>query len=152
MTEDFIEESADVLSPSHRIANEINNPSDSCVLVRNATKTFGSGSKKCAVLQGLNMTVKRGSIYGLLGPSGCGKTTLLSCLVTLRSLNSGEIQVLGHEPGSPKSGVPGPQVGYMPQELALYGDFTIKETLTYSGRIYKLKATFMKSQLKFLTN
>jgi ABC-type multidrug transport system ATPase subunit len=90
--------------------------------------------------------------YGLLGPSGCGKTTLLSCLVTLRELNSGEIRVLGHEPGSPKSGVPGPQIGYMPQELALYGDFTIKETLEYFGRIYKLKSAFVKSQLKFLTN
>jgi hypothetical protein len=65
MTEDFIEESADVLSPPHRIANEINNPSDSCVygvLVRNATKTFGSGSKKCSILQGLNLSVKRGSM------------------------------------------------------------------------------------------
>ncbi|EFX61237.1 ABC protein, subfamily ABCH, partial [Daphnia pulex] len=155
MTENFSEESAYVLSLSHRIANENNCPSDSCVygvLVRNATKTFGSGSKKCAVLQGLNMTVKRGSIYGLLGPSGCGKTTLLSCLVTLRSLNSGTIQVLGHEPGSPKSGVPGPQVGYMPQELALYDYFTIKETLTYFGRLYKLKAAFVKSQWKFLSN
>jgi ABC-type multidrug transport system ATPase subunit len=40
----------------------------------------------------------------------------------------------------------------MPQELALYGDFTIKETLTYFGRLYKLKPTFMKSQLKFLSN
>jgi ABC-type multidrug transport system ATPase subunit len=89
--------------------------------------------------------------YGLLGASGCGKTTILSCLVALRTLNSGEIQVLGHEPGSPKSGVPGPQVGYMPQELALYGDFTIKETLTYFGRIYKLKNAFVDSQLKFLS-
>ncbi|XP_046456397.1 ABC transporter G family member 20-like isoform X2 [Daphnia pulex] len=109
---------------------------DTIDIEENTKRTFQSG----------------GSRYGLLGPSGCGKTTLLSCLVTLRSLNSGEIQVLGHEPGSPKSGVPGPQIGYMPQELALYGDFTIKETLTYFGRLYKLKPTFMKSQLKFLTS
>ena len=32
------------------------------------------------------------------------------------------------------SGVPGPRVGYMPQELALYGEFTIRETLQYFGR------------------
>ncbi len=65
MTENVIEESADVLPPSRRIDNEINNPSDSCVygvLVRNATKTFGSGSKKCAILQGLNLSAKRGSM------------------------------------------------------------------------------------------
>jgi hypothetical protein len=65
MTENVIEELADVLPPSHRINYEINNPGDSCVygvLVRNATKTFGSGSKTCAILQGLNMSVKRGSM------------------------------------------------------------------------------------------
>ncbi len=66
MTENVIEESANVLSPSHRIDNENNCPTSvSCVygvLVRNATKTFGSGRNKCAVLQGLNMSVKRGSM------------------------------------------------------------------------------------------
>ena len=83
--------------------------------------------------------------------SGCGKTTLLSCLVGRRTLTSGEILVLGHEPGSPKSGIPGPKVGYMPQELALYDYFTIKETLQYFGRIYKLKKAFVDSQLEFLS-
>ncbi len=88
----------------------------------------------------------------MLGASGCGKTTLLSCLVGRRTLNNGEVLVLGHEPGSPNSGIPGPQVGYMPQELALYDYFTIKETLEYFGRIYKLKSAFVKLQLKFLSN
>lgn len=88
--------------------------------------------------------------YGLLGASGCGKTTLLSCIVGRRSLDSGEVLVLGGEPGSPESGIPGPRVGYMPQELALYGDFTIRETLEYFGRIYNLPSAFVKSQMEFL--
>jgi hypothetical protein len=66
MTEDVIEESADVPFPPQRISDENNCPiSDSCVygvLVHNATKTFGSGSKKCSILQGLNLSVKRGSM------------------------------------------------------------------------------------------
>lgn len=58
--------------------------------------------------------------------------------------------VLGHEPGTPESGIPGRSVGYMPQELALYGHFTIKETLMYFGRIYSLKRSFVESQVEFL--
>lgn len=71
-----------------------------------------------------------------MGASGCGKTTLLSCIVGRRRLNSGEIWVLGGKPGTKGSGVPGPRIGYMPQEIALYGEFTIRETLIYFGWIY----------------
>ncbi|XP_057380012.1 ABC transporter G family member 20-like [Daphnia carinata] len=140
--------------PSHRPGGEMVDTGGNCVqlgvMVRDAVKSYGVGSRRATVLQGLNMSVKRGSIYGLLGASGCGKTTLLSCLVGRRSLNSGEILVLGNEPGAPDSGIPGPKVGYMPQELALYSHFTIKETLQYFGRIYNLEMSFVDAQVEFL--
>ncbi|KZS17644.1 ABC protein, subfamily ABCH [Daphnia magna] len=146
---------SDVIVPANRIIGETNEGSDGTVVhavtVRNAIKVYGSKDNRCAVLDGLNMTIKKGAIYGLLGASGCGKTTLLSCLVGRRSLNSGEIVVLGQEPGTPGSGVPGPRVGYMPQELALYSDFSITETLRYFGRIYNLRMAFVDSQLEFLS-
>ncbi|XP_057369454.1 ABC transporter G family member 20-like [Daphnia carinata] len=139
---------------SHGVSETNNNATGNAVhgvIVRNAIKTYGVGSNRYPVLNELNMAVKKGTIYGLLGASGCGKTTLLSCLVGRRSLNSGELLVLGHEPGSLNSGIPGPKVGYMPQELALYGNFTIKETLFFFGGIYKLKAAFINSQCEFLS-
>ena len=90
--------------------------------------------------------------YGLLGASGCGKTTLLSCIVGRRSFDSGEVLVFGGKPGTPESGIPGPRVGYMPQELALYGEFTIRETLEHFGRIYRLPPQFVNLQVEFLIN
>ncbi|TGZ50118.1 ABC transporter G family member 20 [Temnothorax longispinosus] len=102
------------------------------VVVRNAVKSYGKGQ---LVLDGLNMTVSRGSIYGLLGASGCGKTTLLSCVVGVRHLDSGEVWVLGGNPGGKGSGIPGPQVGYMPQDISLVGEFTMSGALYYFGRI-----------------
>ena len=67
-------------------------------------KHYGRGRRKVPVLVGLNMTIPKGAIYGLLGPSGCGKTTLLSCIVGKQRLQGGSITVFGGSPGSDKSG------------------------------------------------
>ncbi|XP_028178990.1 ABC transporter G family member 23 isoform X4 [Ostrinia furnacalis] len=120
------------------------------VCVRHAFKHYGSNKRPNHVLSNLNMTVAKGTIYGLLGASGCGKTTLLSCIVGRRSLNSGEIWVLGGKPGTKGSGVPGKRVGYMPQEIALYGEFTIKETMMYFGWIFGMETREIVERLRFL--
>ncbi|XP_050554070.1 ABC transporter G family member 20 isoform X5 [Spodoptera frugiperda] len=120
------------------------------VCVRHAFKHYGSKKRPNHVLSNLNMTVAKGTIYGLLGASGCGKTTLLSCIVGRRKLNSGEIWVLGGKPGTKGSGVPGKRVGYMPQEIALYGEFTIKETMMYFGWIFGMETKEIVDRLRFL--
>ncbi|XP_024080654.1 ABC transporter G family member 23 isoform X1 [Cimex lectularius] len=122
------------------------------VCVRRARKTYGPKSNQHIILDNLSMTVPKGVIYGLLGASGCGKTTLLSCIVGRRRLNSGEIWVLGGRPGSRGSGVPGPRIGYMPQELALYGEFTILETMMYFGWIAGMKTKDIEIKTDFLLN
>ncbi|GLH08042.1 Uncharacterized protein GBIM_13369 [Gryllus bimaculatus] len=75
------------------------------VEVRGAYKNYGD----TVVLAGIDMTVPRGTIYGLLGASGCGKTTLLSCIAGRRHLDAGSARVFGEEPA------PGPRLGFMPQ-------------------------------------
>lgn len=122
------------------------------VCVRHAFKHYGSSKNPNHVLSNLNMTVAKGTIYGLLGASGCGKTTLLSCIVGRRRLNTGEIWVLGGKPGTKGSGVPGKRVGYMPQEIALYGEFSIKETMMYFGWIFGMDTAEINDRLQFLLN
>lgn len=122
------------------------------VSVRHAYKHYGGKSNPNHVLSNLNMTVAKGTIYGLLGASGCGKTTLLSCIVGRRKINAGEIWVLGGKPGTRGSGVPGKRVGYMPQEIALYAEFTIKETMMYFGWIFGMETADILERLQFLLN
>ncbi|KAG8232801.1 hypothetical protein J437_LFUL007955, partial [Ladona fulva] len=76
----------------------------------------------------------------------------MTCIVGRRRLNTGEIWVLGGKPGSKGSGVPGKRVGYMPQEMALYGEFTIRETMLYFGWIFGMSTSKIDQRLAFLTN
>lgn len=113
-------------------------PMEAAVRIRNGTLSYGSGDKMVPVLNGLNMTIPVGCIYGLLGPSGCGKTTLLRCIIGCLKLKSGYVRVFSHKPGDPGSGIPGSGCGYMPQEVALHEDLTIHENLVYYGRLHNL--------------
>jgi ABC-type multidrug transport system ATPase subunit len=101
-------------------------------------------------LHDVTLHVPTGVIYGLLGPSGCGKTTLLRCIVGRLQLNRGEITVLGHRPGSRGHQVPGRAVGFMPQETALYKDFSISEMLHYFGHLHHMDRKEILSREKFL--
>ena len=91
-----------------------------------------------------------GKIYALLGSSGCGKTTLLRILLGRIKPKKGSIRVFGEEPGSKYSQIPGPGVGYMPQELALFTEFTIEETLQYFGTLYHMEYEIIQQRIKFL--
>lgn len=102
------------------------------IIVKNARKAYG---EKAVILNNLNLSVPSNTIYGLLGASGCGKSTLLSCIVGVKKLDSGQITVLGGEPGSKSSGIPGPRVGYMPQDIALVDEFSAINSFHFFGRI-----------------
>ena len=85
-----------------------------------------------------------------MGPSGCGKTTLVRAILGRIKLDAGSVQVFGIRPGSRQSTVPGIGVGYMPQELALFEEFNIREILTYYGMIYHLKSEELKERIDSL--
>ncbi|OXA63260.1 ABC transporter G family member 23 [Folsomia candida] len=119
----------------------------SVLKIISATKYFSPG---VSVLQDVNLSVEKGMIYALLGQSGCGKTTLLSCIVGLQKLCSGNIEIFGRDISHYRNGVPGSAVGFMPQEIALYESFTILEIFSYYGLLHSLSEDGIRSKLEEL--
>jgi ABC-2 type transport system ATP-binding protein len=84
------------------------------------------------VLPGLDLDVEIGSVTGLLGPSGSGKTTLIRAIVGVQIVEAGDVSVLGRPAGD--AGLRR-HVGYVTQTPSVYADLTVRENLTYFGRI-----------------
>jgi len=116
------------------------------IFAENVTASYG----KMVVVKNVSVAVELGTIYALLGPSGCGKTTLLSSILGRKKLDSGSILVNNIPIGDRKSGLPGPLVGFMPQDICLYQEFTIKETFQYFGTLQKMKNEQIKARLEEL--
>jgi ABC-2 type transport system ATP-binding protein len=84
------------------------------------------------VLPDLSLTVPRGQVVGLLGPSGSGKTTLLRSIVGVQVVAGGSVEVLGLAAGSPELRA---RVGYMTQDPSVYPDLSVRQNLSYFGRL-----------------
>jgi len=85
-----------------------------------------------------------------MGASGCGKTTLLSCIIGMIPLDGGEITALGYKTKKNEIQQAGPRIGYMPQETALIGELTIKETIYYFGKIFQIDLEKLRERYKML--
>ncbi|WP_042174332.1 ABC transporter ATP-binding protein [Streptomyces sp. NBRC 110035] len=84
------------------------------------------------VLRGLDFTVPRGQVTGLLGPSGCGKSTLMRAIVGTQAKVTGTLDVLGLPAGHPTLRT---RVGYVTQAPSVYDDLTVRQNLDYFASI-----------------
>ena len=84
------------------------------------------------VVPGLSLSVRQGTVTGLLGPSGSGKTTLMRAIVGVQVIAGGEVRVLGRAAGSPELRR---LVGYVTQAPSVYGDLSVRENLRFFGRV-----------------
>jgi ABC-2 type transport system ATP-binding protein len=113
---------------------------DDAIIMNGIHKHYG---KVCA-LQGIDLSVKRGEIFGLLGANGAGKSTLIKILVGATRYQ-GSANVLGLNPLK-QSAALRRQVGYMPQAAALYEDLSARDNVLFFGRSHGI------SELKKRTN
>ena len=97
--------------------------------IKNLVMEYKKGIKS---LNHINLTIEHG-IYGLLGENGAGKTTLMKILVTLLTPTKGEVKINGLKLEKKNYEAIKKRIGYLPQELGLYPNMTVRESLEYVG-------------------
>lgn len=104
------------------------------IAVRELRKLYGGK----AAVDGLTLTVPRGSFFGFLGPNGAGKTTTIRMLTGLAQPSSGEIEILGF-PMPERALEVKRRIGVVPDESVLFDRLTGGEFLEFAGRMYGLE-------------
>jgi ABC-2 type transport system ATP-binding protein len=99
------------------------------LVVDGAEKHFGS----VQALAGAGLDVRRGELVGLLGPNGAGKTTMIKAIAGRLKLDAGTVRLFGR---ALAQGDPRPEIGVVPQELAVYPLLTASENLEVFGALY----------------
>jgi len=99
---------------------------------------FGKRYKQKVAVNAVDLTVKRGEIYGLIGPDGSGKSSLMKAIAGVLSFEDGTLEVLGVRIDSEASAekIKG-RLGFMPQGLGLnlYGDLSIEENIDFFAQL-----------------
>lgn len=108
-------------------------------------KVFGEFS----ALNGLDLSVEEGTVFGFLGPNGAGKTTTIRILTGLAHATSGKAWVNGNDVTTGRAAI-ARQIGYLPEEPAFYTWMTPVEFLDYVGRVFGLPAAERSSRIKEL--
>jgi ABC transporter DrrB family efflux protein len=116
-----------------RAPNASNGPA---VRAERLTKTFGS----LVAVDGLDLTIDRGEVFGMLGPNGSGKTTTIRMLCGLMEPTAGRAQVAGVDVSDDPEGVRR-RIGYMSQKFGLYDDLTVEENLRFYASVYGLRGS-----------
>ncbi|MBM3471317.1 MAG: ABC transporter ATP-binding protein [Armatimonadetes bacterium] len=106
---------------------------EAAVVARGLTKRFGD----MIAVNGINLEIHRGEVYGFLGPNGAGKTTTIRMLCGIMDPTAGEARVLGFDVRSQREALKA-RIGYMSQRASLYADLTVVEQLRFYARIYGL--------------
>ena len=109
-------------------------------------KNFRSltGRKNVLALDGLNLAVERGEIFGLLGPNGAGKTTTVKLLLGLTHPTAGSAELMGIPVNNPESRR---QVGYLPEGHRFPGYLTARQTLSIFGRMSGVRSATLKARI-----
>ncbi len=114
---------------------------DYAVFTENLDKRFGS----FYAVKNLNLSVKRGEVFGFLGANGAGKTTAIRMLCGLLLPTAGTGRVAGYDVLAESEAIK-QNIGYMSQKFSLYNDLTLSENIEFYGGIYGLPRSLIKEK------
>ena len=104
------------------------------ISINDLTKFYGP--KKA--IEDVSFDVHHAEILGLLGPNGAGKSTTMQIICGVIAANNGSVNIAGHDIiDAPKKAKQ--NIGFLPEQLPLYGDLTIDEYLLYSAKLRGIK-------------
>jgi ABC-2 type transport system ATP-binding protein len=104
---------------------------DAVVVIDGATKRFGDD----IAVDGVTLTIRTGTILGVVGPSGSGKTTTIRMLTGALAPTEGQVRVLGEDPRKFLRQTR-ERIGYMPQQFTLYPDLTARENVDFVASLF----------------
>lgn len=121
-----------------------NNP---VIETKNLSKTFGD----ITAVDGLNLTVKKGEIFGMVGPDGAGKTTTIRMLAAIMTPTGGTAEVMGYDTMKTPEPIKR-HIGYMAQQFNLYGDLSVQENLNFFADVFAVRGKIRRERIDRLLN
>jgi ABC-type multidrug transport system ATPase subunit len=115
---------------------------DNIIDARGLTRRFGDYT----AVDHVDLSVKKGSIYGFLGPNGSGKSTVIRMLCGVLLPSEGDATVNGFDVKKDSEAIKR-SIGYMSQAFSLYRDLSPAENLSFFGGIYGLKGQQLKERI-----
>jgi ABC-2 type transport system ATP-binding protein len=116
--------------------------SDVAIETHGLTRRFGT----LTAVDHLDLSVRRGEVYGFLGPNGCGKSTTIRMLCGLLLPSEGDIHVLGLSIPRQAEALKR-RIGYMTQKFSLYDDLSVIENLDFVASVHGLTPAAAKTRL-----
>ncbi len=107
--------------------------SANAIATQGLRKVFG----KTVAVEGLDLEVSRGELFGLVGPDGAGKSTTLRMLATVMRPSGGSGEVAGLNLHAHPEKIKR-RIGYMPQRFSLYGELSVRENLEFFADIFRV--------------
>jgi ABC-2 type transport system ATP-binding protein len=99
-----------------------------------------------AAVDGVDLRIERGEIFGLLGPNGAGKTTTIRAINTLLPVQEGHVEVLGYDVRKSAMAVRR-RLGYVPQQLSIEAALTGRENVNWFARLFDVPRAERKGRV-----